>query len=338
MFATSEMSRLTVAGPVEKMEEVLRLCTELSCVHIQEYGRFEDGINVGKSMDSEEANAISNLLVKVQAVSSAVQAVNTEGAMSHKEASKLVEEFGEKVSTALTYINTIRESESTISSSQEQHHVLSRLAPLDLPLELMGGYGGVEVFVGETRRASKASEVFSDIRSEIELHAAGGLIAVACRPEHSAEVQICMAELGSKPVQIPAGEGSPAEKAKALIKEITGLESKIAETQENLDTWAIKNGRKLVAVEEYLVREAAIFTAPTLVAVSNQAFALDGWVPTDQADEVQSRLSEVASHVTIEAYEGGHHHHESHEDQGTPDPEELVMLSNYLQKVKPDDF
>ena len=61
MFATSEMSRLTVAGSVEKMEEVLRLCTELSCVHIQEYGRFEDGINVGKSMDSDEANAISNL-------------------------------------------------------------------------------------------------------------------------------------------------------------------------------------------------------------------------------------------------------------------------------------
>ena len=82
MFATSEMSRLTVAAPVEKMEEILRLCTELSCVHIQEYGRFEDGIGVGSSMDSEDANAVSNLLVKVQAVSSSVQAVNTDGAMS----------------------------------------------------------------------------------------------------------------------------------------------------------------------------------------------------------------------------------------------------------------
>ena len=195
MFATSEMSRLTVAGSVEKMEEVLRLCTELSCVHIQEYGRFEDGINVGKSMDSDEANAISNLLVKVQAVSSSVQASNTEGALSHAEVSKLVEGFEEKITTALNYIDSIRDAESTISSSQEQHHVLSRLAPLDLPLELMSGYGGVEVFVGETRRASKASEVFSEIRSEIELHAAGGLIAIACRPEHSAEVQIGMAEL-----------------------------------------------------------------------------------------------------------------------------------------------
>ncbi len=332
MFATSEMSRLTVAGSVEKMEEVLRLCTELSCVHIQEYGRFEDGINVGKSMDSDEANAISNLLVKVQAVSSSVLAVNTDGAMSHAEVSKLVEGFEEKITTALSYIDTIRDAESTISSSQEQHHVLSRLAPLDLPLELMSGYGGVEVFVGETRRASKANEVFSEIRSEIELHAAGGLIAVACRPEHSAEVQIGMAELGSKPVQIPAGEGSPAEKAEALSQEITRLESKIAETQDDLDAWAVEHGRNLVAVEEYLVREAAIFTAPTLMAVSNQAFALDGWVPTDQADAVQSRLSKVASHVSIEAYEGGHHHHEEHADDGHSDPEELVMLSNYLHK------
>ena len=332
MFATSEMSRLTVAGSVEKMEEVLRLCTELSCVHIQEYGRFEDGINVGKSMDSDEANAISNLLVKVQAVSSSVQASNTEGAMSHAEVSKMVEGFEEKITTALNYIDAIRDAESTISSSQEQHHVLSRLAPLDLPLELMSGYGGVEVFVGETRRASKASEVFSEIRSEIELHAAGGLIAVACRPEHSAEVQIGMAELGSKPVQIPSGEGSPAEKAEALSQEITRLESLISETQEDLDAWAVQNGRNLVAVEEYLVREAAIFTAPTLMAVSNQAFALDGWVPTDQADAVQSRLSKVASHVSIEAYEGGHHHHEEHADDGHSDPEELVMLSNYLHK------
>ena len=48
MFATSEMSRLTVAAPVGKMEEILRLCSELSCVHIEEYGRFEDRIGVLK--------------------------------------------------------------------------------------------------------------------------------------------------------------------------------------------------------------------------------------------------------------------------------------------------
>ncbi|MBT5594260.1 MAG: hypothetical protein HOJ60_01855 [Euryarchaeota archaeon] len=332
MFATSEMSRLTVAAPLDKMEEILRICTDLSCVHIEEYGRFEDGIGVGKSMDSEDANSISALLVKVQAVSSSVDAFNTEGALSRAEVTKMLPSFEEKITAALEYIDSLREAEADIATSQEQHQALSRLAPLDIPLELMGGFEGVDVFVGETSRASKARDVFSDIDSDIEMHAAGGLIAIACRSSQSAEVQIGMAELGAKAVQIPAGEGSPDEKANSLRDEISRLETKIVSVQEALDAWVLRNGRKLVAVQEYLVRESAIHTAPTLVAVSNQAFALDGWVPADKAEMVSSILSKAASHVSIEAYVGGHHHHEEHDDHSNNDPEELVMLSNYLQK------
>jgi len=332
MFATSEMSRLTVAAPLDSMEEILRICADLSCIHIEEYGRFEDGIGVGKSMNSEEANSISTLLVKVQAVSSAVDASNTEGSLSRKEVIKMLSSFEEKVVAALAYIDSLREAKVSIKASQEQHQALNRLAPLDIPLELMGGFEGVEVFVGETSRASKAKEVFSDIDSEIEMHAAGGLIAIACRSSQSADVQIGMAELGAKAVQIPAGEGTPAEKAKALLEEINRLETKVITVQESLDAWVLRNGRKLVAVEEYLVRESAIYAAPTLVAVSNQAFALDGWVPADKAEMVKELLSKVASHVSVEAYVGGHHHHEEHAGPEVEDPEELIMLSHYLQK------
>ena len=63
-------------------------------------------------MDSEDANAVSNSLVKVQAVSSSVQAVNTDGAMSHKEAKSLVASFETEINTALGYIDTIRDSEA----------------------------------------------------------------------------------------------------------------------------------------------------------------------------------------------------------------------------------
>ena len=56
MFATAEMSRLTVAAPVVKMEEVLRMCASLSCVHIEEYGQFQDGIGVGRALSNEGAN------------------------------------------------------------------------------------------------------------------------------------------------------------------------------------------------------------------------------------------------------------------------------------------
>lgn len=67
MFDTVAMSRLTVAAPVEHMEEVLRVSTKLGCVHIESYDNFEDGISVGQASTSEEANRTSSLLAKVRA-------------------------------------------------------------------------------------------------------------------------------------------------------------------------------------------------------------------------------------------------------------------------------
>ena len=46
MFETADMSRLTVAAPVGKLEDVLRTCASLGCVHIEEYGNFEDGMEL----------------------------------------------------------------------------------------------------------------------------------------------------------------------------------------------------------------------------------------------------------------------------------------------------
>ena len=93
MFATAEMSRLTVAAPVDKMEDVLRVCASLSCVHIEEYGQFQDGIGVGRALSTEGANQTSALLTKVRAVLSAVSAVNTDGPVPAAKAKALAETF-----------------------------------------------------------------------------------------------------------------------------------------------------------------------------------------------------------------------------------------------------
>ena len=188
MFATTEMSRLTVAAPVGKLEEVLRKCASLSCVHIEEYEHFQDGIGVGRALSSEGADKTSAMLTKVRAVTSAVQAINTKGPVAAKEAASMMESFGPKVDDALAYLETIRESESSISTLSEQLQVLERLAPLDIPLELMGGFDGLEVYVGETPRASKSKTVFAALGTEILLHSAPGVVAVACQSQHAAEV------------------------------------------------------------------------------------------------------------------------------------------------------
>ena len=99
--------------------------------------------------------------------------------------------------------------------------------------------------------------------------------------------------------------------------------------QKKLDDWASKHGSDLVIVEEYLQREDAIFTSPTSLAVSNQAFALDAWLPTKNADSARSKLKKLASHLEIEAHVDDHHHHGDHDDHhAEPEPPIAYQNSN----------
>ena len=86
MFETAEMSRITVAAPVSNMEEILRIIADLNCIHIEEYGNFEDGINVGKSITSDESEKSSRLLTKARALQSEINAINTNGPKSRSVA------------------------------------------------------------------------------------------------------------------------------------------------------------------------------------------------------------------------------------------------------------
>jgi len=337
MFETAEMSRLTVASPVDKLEDVLRICADLGCVHIEEYGNFEDGIGVGKAISSDQSTSVSKLLTKARALQAEIAAVNPDGPKSLAEVKKMVAAMPDLIDDALAKIDEARDAESEISNLTERVKALERVSPLGIPLDLMAGYDGVELFIAETSKSSKAHAEFADILSDIELEVAKGVIAVACRPSDSAAVQIGLSALGAKPVQIPSGDGS-AEKMIAAAKEkITTLENDIVTSNKSVSQWTSEHGRDLVILLEHLEREESIYTAPTLLAVSNQAFVLDGWVPSSEKSNVESALGTVASHISIEKYVDDHHHHDDdhHDDaHGKHVPEELEMLSDYLESKK----
>ena len=314
------MSRLTLAAPVDAMHEIVRKCSDLGCVHIEDYTQFEEGIGVGRAINTEDADMISALLLKVRAVRSAVSVHNSTGSVSSATAKKLAEKMSSKVDAALENIEAIREAESDISSLNEQLRVFERLAPLNISLDLLSGYQGVEIYVAETPNSSKAHKAFADMASRIEYLCPAGLVAVACAPSDAAAVQIALAELNAKAIQLPSGSGTPSQRVEETKDAISAAESSAESNQKALDAWADENGSNLVILEEYLQREDAIYTSPTSLAVSNQAFALDAWVPTENAEKARNSLKGIVSHIEIEAHVDDHHGHDGHDDHHEPEP------------------
>ena len=327
MFSTVDMSRLTLAAPVDAMHDIVRKCSDLGCVHIEDYTQFEEGIGVGRAIQSEEADIISALLLKVRAVRSAVGVHNSKGSVTSSSAKKLAEAMSSKVDAALENIEAIREAESDIASLNDQLRVFERLEPLNISLDLLSGYQGVEIYVAETPNSSKAHKAFADMASRIEYLCPAGLVAVACAPSDAAAVQIALAELNAKAIQLPSGKGTPSQRVAETKEAISNAESSAESNQKALDSWAEENGSDLVIIEEYLRREDSIYTSPTSLAVSNQAFALDAWVPTENAEKARNSLKGIVSHIEIEAHVDDHHGHDDH-DSHHHEPEPPVAYKN----------
>ena len=328
MFDTVAMSRLTVAAPLSNMEAVLRACTNEGCVHIETYANFEDGIQVGHAIASTEANEVSALLAKVRAAISAFNPVNADGPMPVRRIKELLSgAFPGELQEGLDLLDKQRDAQAEVAVLEEQIKLMKRLAPLGVDLELLMGSERVEVFVAETSKASKARATFGALASKVELATAPGVVAVACMPSESAEVQMALGEMGGKPVQIPNMQGSPATILSTLVQQKESAKATQESSEHQATNWANLNARNMLAVHEHLSKEDEIFTAPTQMAVSGQAFALDAWVPSAKEGSIRSALKNIASHVDVEAFVDDHHGHDEHESHGH-EPAPPIALEN----------
>ena len=318
MFSTVQMSRLTMAGPSGNLDEVLRLCANLGNVHIKPYSGEMEGIKIG--VPHPDADDVSAMLAKVRATLSVLKCANKEGPVTAKEVSAALDgSFKQEIDSISETIATKSDASAEITKLQERVDILTKIAPLNIPLELMTEISSVDVYLGETSKAGRAGQVFGELRNRVELHVASNIVAVACQGKDAAEVQMAMQELGAKSIQIPSGKGKPTALLGEANKAISDCERKISESESKMGSWSNKHGRMLLAVQEYLERESDVLTGHTLCATSTHAFALEAWLPTSEADAARSMLSKVSSHLTIEEFveDHGHghgdgdHHHES---------------------------
>ncbi|MDA1129928.1 MAG: V-type ATP synthase subunit I [archaeon] len=327
MFVTVDMSRLTVAAPVDKMEQILRICSDMGCVHIEEYGNFEDGIGVGQAIDSTDANSVSTLLTKVRGANAHYSPDNIKGPKSVSEIQKMINSgFEEIVDHGLAFADAVRDAEAEIDSKGDQLAVLRRIEPLNIPLDLLTSTGRLEVYVSESAKSKTLyNTIIQEMGKDVEVHAESNVIAIACLSKHATDVQLILNSQSARAIQVPSGVGSPSEVISSLTKDIDKLMITVKENSALGGAWVATHGRDLVIMEEYLTREDAIFTAPTLCAVSKQAFAIDAWVPTENASEVKSALSSFASHVEVEEHVDDHHHAE---DEGHHHSSPPIALDN----------
>lgn len=297
MLRPVNMSRVVVAGSKDVISPVVEKLHELRLLHIVNYNGNQPEFELGKPIG--KAREYSENLIKLRSVTRYLDMKNKAPEKTYPESQVLSEmdnllnNVGADVTATFERITAI---EAEIKSKQDQIRALSPLSILPLPLEAYHGYDSLARFVGtaatpvdaDVNRVSPVNEIFTGTAKNATY------VAVFVPVEKAGEVSAVLSEHGFSEMSVPKLEGnvdsaiaSLSDSIKSLQCEMEPLQKKLADTKKQYEDL-------MLATDEYLSMQVNKAEAPLRFAETDNAFVIDGWVPTDQYGQLKSELESAA--------------------------------------------
>jgi len=310
------MSRIVVAGTLDELSKTLEVTSKLGTIHMVDYdGDIED-----ISMGSPElvADEKSSLLVKMRGCAAEIEPTQ-ESKKSLKEIRSLLDSsFPHLLEELLSKINSLGDTKNSLEKNSQSLNITSKLAKLNLDLELLGEYESLSSWIGDFGDLSKLKSKLENMPNTLYFSEEGskkGIGAVFCEKEVTDKVQLIISDIDFDAITTPESSGPANNLLKELTKENTKLISSKESLEQEIETWNKANGANLLACMELLERDLEILNAPVRVAVSNHAFVMDGWIPTASVKESSVALKMVSTIVETENFvHNPHHGHDTHEE------------------------
>jgi len=308
------------------MPTVIETVHGLNLVHLSDYDGSWEGFDNGNPIaGAEEA---SEKLVTVRALQSTLGLSADEA-----EPESITEGWDERLEEIRTRVNELDDRRSEVTNELRQiNEKIDRVAPfaeLNIDLDLLSGYESVDVLVveGDVDAIDDAVDASDEIRA-FETFTGGDVVAVVAAPTEDAdEAPIDDALVGVDVTrhEVPETEQSPDAYVAELEDEKQSLESRRDEIDAELEEIKQAEAGFLLAVEERLTIEVQQAEAPLQFATTDRAFVAEGWIPTDEYDQLVVALDDaVGDSVEIEELERadydrhGAHAHTEDVQKGAP--------------------
>jgi len=306
MLRPERMSKVSVTGSKQVMEQVIEAIHGLNAVHLSDYDETWEGFETGDPLHgAEEA---SELLVTVRSLESMLGVGDDTDAAPRIVTQESIDEQLEDIRAAVNELDDRRgELRSELREVDERIDAIEPFVELGLDLDLLTGYDSLEVAVGEADVEAVRHAVADgdDIRAA-EVFDGDGVVAAFVQPSEGTEgvLDDALVNVSFNRLDVPDADGDPAAYLDSLESAREDLEAEIASIEEDIDALREEHGEFLVAAEEYLSISVQQAEAPLQFATTDHAFVAEGWIPAEEYPTfVETLRDEVGDRVEIEELE-----------------------------------
>jgi V/A-type H+-transporting ATPase subunit I len=303
MLRPERMSRVSVTGSKQVLEDTVEVLYDLDLVHLSEYENTIEGFSPGESMAG--ADDVSDKLVTVRALESILGVTEDDA----DEGTVLADDRLEaELAEVREEVNDLDDRQDELSDElravEEEIDQLSLFVDLGIDLDLLGGYDSLEVAVGEGDPETVEATLAEEDIDTYEVFSGERAVAVFASVEDRGVLEDALVGASFTAVPVPDGTGDPESYLADRRERKAELEAELEAVEEDLEALREDVGGFLLAAEEQLTIEAEKREAPIAFATTANAFVAEGWMPTEQVSTLESALeSSVGDRVDVEELE-----------------------------------
>ncbi len=345
MLRPEQMSKVSVTGSKQVLDDVIETVHDLRLLHVSEYDGSWEGFTNGDPIEGAEER--SEQLVTVRSIESILDVDRDEIDAATRVTDERIESELADVRERVNELDDRREEiNAELRDVRERIDAIEPFATLGIDLDLLQGYDSLEVRIG-TGDADAVEHALADADqvSAFEVFSEDEVVAAFSRPAGSAEGEVlgeALVGIEFASLEVPDAEGSPEEYVEELQQRAEELESQLSTVESELEDVRLEAAEFLLAAEEQLTIDVQKREAPLSFATTENAFIAEGWIPTEQFPEFADRINAaVGDHASVEELERadytttGKEHHEAAADGGTVTDESPPIVQDNPAGTRP---
>ena len=346
MLRPEQMSKVSVTGSKQVLDDVIETVHDLNLLHVTEYDGSWEGFTQGDPIEGAEER--SERLVTVRSIESILD-VDRDDVDARTQVSD-DEEIQRELADVRERVNELDDRREEINAElrdiTERIDAVEPFATLGIDLDLLQGYDTLTVRVGEgDPDAVRQAVADTDEISTAEIFAEERIVAVFARPSAATDedpLNEALVGVEFAALDVPDAAGSPEEYVADLEDRAEQLESTLSTVESELEEVRMDAAEFLLAAEEQLSIDVQKREAPLSFATTENAFIAEGWIPRERFAEFTDEISAaVGDHVSIEEIERaeytstGKEHHEAAADGGTVGSDSPPIVQDNAPGTKP---
>ena len=296
MLKPEPMTKVVICGLNQDLADVSHILSQKRLVHLEDYGGEDEGFSAGATLDY--GAKVSEYLVRIRSLIKILD-IDAGSPVGIKNANSVEEEVFEKLDGLENNILAIhgnhRDSTQKLKDGINRLVSLEQFEPLGINLESFSGFKSMSVFTGTLPSKTEISIHNAEIVREDDM------IAVFVPTDDHEEVEQQLIKAGFKGLDSPIGEGIISDEMVALESEMQNLEGEVEALGHELEALNKRHGQWLVVAEEHFAAQSEKSSLPLKLALSKNAFVLDGWVPEKDCEGLETSLNGLNVDIQLES-------------------------------------